>query len=340
MSSPERLPGSVLVRGATGFLGGSVACALAGRVDRLRLFVRRPERLAPALLESRDVEVVAGDVLDRAAVARSLAGVDRVIETYGASHPAATPDDPAAEIEYQLRPLAILLGEIGRGTPAALFYPSSGGAVYGDVAAEPVTEEAPLRPESAYGLGKQLGEKMIRYAARRGQLRYVIARTANVYGGSAAGGGSRSVVDLSLERIRAGRKLECWGDGAQARDFLFVDDFVAATLALLALDADALTVNVSTGRGTTLRRLFEIVSEVTGVAAEIAPRPAAYVGVANSVLSPARLAALTGWLPRWNVEEGVAEAWRRLSEPVISKLGTTLGATLGPAACGAADQPR
>ena len=102
--------------------------------------------------------------------------------------------------------------------------------------------------------------------------------------------------------------------GSQVRDYLFVDDFVEASIRLLEAAGSDLTVHVATGRGTRLDRLFEIVREVTGVPVAPVLRPAAYSGVSWNVLDIARLTALTGWKPRYPIGEGIAETWRRLRE--------------------------
>ena len=303
------------MRGASGFLGESLSRALVDRVDRLRLFARSAARIPGELTRRPHVEVVEGDALDAAVVARSLAGVDLVVDAIGATVPGGGNADLTNEVELHLRPLAILLGAVARRGPLRLFFLSSGGAAYGETASEaPIPESTATAPQSAYGMGKVLAEEMIRFHARRGHLEYCIARPSNVYGRRVPGRASQGVVDEALRRILDGLPLELWGDGTQVRDYLFVDDFVGAAMALLETSAPELVVHVATGEGTRLDRLLEVVRVTTGSNFEPVRRPAAFSGVSRNVLAIDRLTALTGWKPRFSIEDGIAEAWRRLRD--------------------------
>jgi dihydroflavonol-4-reductase len=71
----------VLVTGGTGFVGRHTVAALVGHGHRVRLLVRAPERIAPALdpLGITQVEVVVGDVTNPAAVQQAMGGCDAVV---------------------------------------------------------------------------------------------------------------------------------------------------------------------------------------------------------------------------------------------------------------------
>jgi dihydroflavonol-4-reductase len=75
--------GKTLITGATGFVGSHVARALAERGDELRLMARRKSRVD--VLEGLDFERAIGDVTDRRAVRRAMAGVDRVFHVAGST---------------------------------------------------------------------------------------------------------------------------------------------------------------------------------------------------------------------------------------------------------------
>lgn len=73
--------GTTLVTGATGFIGSHVARALAQRGDELRLLTRRKSQID--MLSDLEFERAIGDVTDRRAVRRAMAGVERVFHVAG-----------------------------------------------------------------------------------------------------------------------------------------------------------------------------------------------------------------------------------------------------------------
>lgn len=302
---------SVLVRGATGFLGGALAKGLLGSCGALRLFCRRPERLDP-VWRAAAVEIVAGDASDPEAVARSLRGVDLVIDAIGATVPAIAPGELLPEVECTLRPLAVLLDAMRTVPDARLLFLSSGGAVYGAASQEAWTEESAPAPESAYGLGKLLSEEMIRFRSRRDGTSYCIVRAANVYGRERMGTLPQGVVDIFLDRAARGEPLERWGDGTQVRDYLFIDDFVSAVRALLDLPPGNDVVQIGTGIASDLDDVVAAVEAALGPArTRSAEESGLHPGVRRSVLRAEKLRASTGWEPRFTLAAGVAEAARR-----------------------------
>ncbi len=310
----------MLVRGASGFLGGALALGLVGRCERLRLFCRRPELLDPAL-RSAGAEIFAADALDAAAVAHSLREIDLVVDCIGSTVPAVAPNDLLPEVERSLRPLAILLDAMAQEPGRRLLFLSSGGALYGSAAQGAWTEESATAPESAYGAGKLLAEEMIRFRARRGDATFLIARAANVYGRQRLGALPQGVVDIFLDRAARGEPIECWGDGSQVRDYLFVDDFVAAILALLDLPLRDEIVHVATAVGSTLAEVVAAVERAVGATVQRQAGGGLHPGVGRSVLAIAKLRSLTGWTPRFDLSAGVAEAARRQALARLGRAG-------------------
>lgn len=300
----------VLVRGASGFLGGALAMGLLGNCAHLRLFCRRPERLDPAL-RSAAVEVVAGDACDPQAVARSLREIDLVVDAVGATVPAVAPGELLPEVQRSLLPLAILLDALAPEPGRQLLYLSSGGAIYGSGQRAEWTEEGPTAPEGAYGVGKLLSEEMIRFRARRGDANYLIVRASNVYGRQRPGDLPQGVIDVFLDRAARGEALEYWGDGSQVRDYLFIDDFVAAVLALLDLPLRDEIVHVATGVGSTLEEVVATVERTVGTTTKVRAGAGSHPGVDRNVLAIAKLRSLTGWVPQYALAAGIAAAARR-----------------------------
>ncbi|HET7045131.1 MAG TPA: NAD-dependent epimerase/dehydratase family protein [Gaiellaceae bacterium] len=196
--------------------------------------------------------------------------------------------------------------EAARRAGAQVVFSSTGGAIYGDVE-RPADEETPRLPVSPYGIAKLCGEEYLRGWNRIHGSRHVVLRFANVYGPRQDSGLEGGVVAIFLERMAAGEGTAIFGDGEQTRDFVHVDDVVAALLAAAGRDGGVF--NVGTGEETSVNRLHELCRRVSGV--DDAPRyEAARLGDARrSVLDASRAARELGWRPRVPLEDGLRRTW-------------------------------
>jgi UDP-glucose 4-epimerase len=196
--------------------------------------------------------------------------------------------------------------EAARRAGAQVVFSSTGGAIYGDVE-RPADEETPRLPVSPYGIAKLCGEEYLRGWNRIHGSRHVVLRFANVYGPRQDSGLEGGVVAIFLERMAAGEGTAIFGDGGQTRDFVHVDDVVAALLAAAGRDGGVF--NVGTGEETSVNRLHELCRRVSGV--DDAPRyEAARLGDARrSVLDASRAARELGWRPRVPLEDGLRRTW-------------------------------
>jgi UDP-glucose 4-epimerase len=178
---------------------------------------------------------------------------------------------------------------------------SSGGALYGDDVALPTPEDAPVAPASPYGVGKWCAEAYAALYGRLHGLSTVSLRYGNVYGPRQDPLGEGGVVAIFCDRARRGEPPVVFGDGLQTRDFVHVDDVVAANLAAAAAEA-AGPFNVGTGIETSVLDLAALVSERAPE-----PRPARAGEVRRSCLDTSRARAELGWAPRIALADGVRD---------------------------------
>jgi nucleoside-diphosphate-sugar epimerase len=195
--------------------------------------------------------------------------------------------------------------------PCAFVYPSTG-IVYGDGLDRPAREDDPLLPAAEYARGKIEAEGLVRAACAGGPQKGAIARLSNLYGPS---GGPNTVLGRILDQIRAGGPLQVW-DESPVRDFLYVADaaegLLRLGLAVLAPSAGSsrcMTVNLSTGLGTSVGALIDLCSELFHTShlpqeREIYPdaRPS------SLVLDNSLLLALTGWQPQTSLRTGLTSS--------------------------------
>jgi nucleoside-diphosphate-sugar epimerase len=166
----------------------------------------------------------------------------------------------------------------------------------------------PPRPLSPYAAGKLAGEVLLSTWGRCCGLQTVALRYFNVYGPRQADDSPYSgVIAIFARSVLAGRAPTIFGDGEQSRDFVFVEDVVAANL--LAMDRElgpGLVVNVGTGRETTVNQVFAGLARRAGFAGEPTHAASRIGDVPRSVASIARAREMLGFEPRWSLDDGLA----------------------------------
>jgi UDP-glucose 4-epimerase len=183
-------------------------------------------------------------------------------------------------------------------------FASSGGAIYDETGPIPSDEKAPANPASPYGVAKRSGELYLEAFRRMYGLPYVALRYANVFGPRQNAQGEAGVVAIFATRCLRTEECTIFGDGGQTRDFVYVDDVVAANLQALASDFCGY-VNIGTGVETDVNRLYALIADAAG-----SDRPAYYakgrIGeVRRSTLDASLAAKVLGWKPKVALEEGV-----------------------------------
>ncbi len=198
---------------------------------------------------------------------------------------------------------------------------STGGAIYGETITIPTPETQPARPVSAYGLSKRTAEEYGSWFRRAHGLDVVTLRYGNVYGPRQDPTGDAGVVAIFCDRVLTGRGPTVFGDGEQTRDYVFVDDVVAANLA--AATATELAhehYNVGTGTEVSVLDLIAATVVASGIEADaFVPefRPPRAGEVRRSCLDVTRARTELGLADPTPLADGLREtlAWARTVTP-------------------------
>jgi UDP-glucose 4-epimerase len=213
-----------------------------------------------------------------------------------------------AEINV-LGSLNVLEGARAAGSRKIVFA-SSGGTIYGEPGKLPVDESHPQRPLSPYGVAKKVVTDYLVAYRELHQIEFTSLALANVYGPRQDPHGEAGVVAIFAGRLLAGEPCTVFGDGAQTRDFVFVDDVVDA-FARAADKGGGLLFNIGTGQETSVQKLYDVMAAAAGV--EDPPRyaPARVGELQRSSLDPSRAGIHLAWKPWTTIEEGAAAvlAW-------------------------------
>jgi UDP-glucose 4-epimerase len=257
-----------LITGAAGFLGSSLANNLAREGHQVRglddLSTGDPQSLSP------DVHFTRGDVSDRPKLWTLLQEVDVV---YHLAARVSVPESVLYPRDYNTVNVGgtVALMEAMRDVGVRRVVLASSGAVYGDLAGQPLQEAVIPNPRSPYAVSKLAAEYYVRTIGRLWGIETVSLRIFNAYGpGQHLPASHPPVVPYFLRQAQRGGTLVVHSDGTQTRDYVYVDDVMSAMVAAsTAPDVDGLVINVGSGIETSLRDLVKDVLDVTGGQPEV-----------------------------------------------------------------------
>ena len=200
--------------------------------------------------------------------------------------------------------LKVLEGARAAGSRKVVFA-ASGGTLYGEPAQIPVTESHPQRPLSPYGVSKKAAvDYLVAYRELHG-IDFTALALANVYGPRQDPHGEAGVVAIFAGRLLGGQSCTVFGDGAQTRDFVYVDDVVDA-FARAADRGEGILVNIGTGTETSVNALYDTMASAAGVTESATYAPARPGELQRSALDPSRAAIHLGWKAWTTLETGGA----------------------------------
>lgn len=183
-------------------------------------------------------------------------------------------------------------------------FSSTGGAIYGNPEENPCTELTPADPISPYGLSKLVAENYIRLYHRLYRLNYANLRYGNVYGPRQDPFGEAGVIAIFIQAIRDGNRPRIFGDGTQERDFVYVDDIVEANIKAIDSGHNR-TMNIGSGEGTSVNRLFELLKADLHFHQEADHRPRRPGEVHRIHLDCSAAQGHLEWAPQVSLEEGL-----------------------------------
>ena len=299
---------TALVTGAAGFIG----CHLVERLVRDGWSVRGldDERTGdwsrvkvPVDRVDASLEKMTANEIDTA-----CSGVDLLFHLAAEKHntPGVTADRTVA---VNVAATARLFDAAGAsGVPKIVF--TSSLYAYGSMGPDAMSESDLPAPSTVYGISKLAGEHLLRAAERAYGTQWSVARLFFIYGPrQLAAGGYPSVIVRNFERIRRGEAPVVNGDGAQALDYVFVEDCAEALVRLGTGDHHGLTINVASGRATSVRELTDSMVEVSGATVAPVAGPADWTDGSRRAGSTMLAGERLGWTATTPLDEGLRRVW-------------------------------
>jgi len=305
----------ILVTGGAGFIGSHLVNRLLA--DGCRVVVLddlssgKMQNLERHLNEP-NFRFVKGDIRDKKTVNSVMGDVDAVI------HEAAFTSVPLSIKNPKLTNDVNISGTLNLLTSSVkknigCFVLASSAAVYGVATKLPITENSSTQPLSPYGESKLGAEKKCQEFWKTNGLKTICLRYFNVYGPRQTGGEYAGVIFQIFDRLQNNLPPIIYGDGKQTRDFIYVDDVVDATILALNSKAAGETINVGTGRATSVIQVCQTLQKIMGKTALEPVHEAPRAGdIRHSQADVTKAKKILGYKPRFSLEDGLKKfvAWR------------------------------
>lgn len=299
-----------LVTGAAGFLGTALSNRLAREGHQIRglddLSAGDPSRLSP------DVHFTRGDVADRPKLWTLLQDVDCV---YHLAARVSVPESILYPREYNAVNVGgtVSVMEAMRDVGVKRVVQISSGAVYGDQAHQPLSEQTTPDPRSPYAVSKLAAEYYVRTIGALWHIETVVLRVFNAYGpGQPLPAAHPPVVPHFLRQTARGGTLVMHGQGEQTRDFVYLDDVVDGMVAAAtAPSIDRQVFNIGSGVQTSIRDLAQLVLEAYRGKAAWLFREDEDPGPSHMCADVSLAKAKLGYQPRVTLEEGLRQTIAR-----------------------------
>ena len=204
-----------------------------------------------------------------------------------------------------------VLLEACKGRPLERLVYASSSSVYGDDVALPMQEDARPQPVSPYGVTKLSAEQLchlyfVNYGVPAVSMRYF-----TVYG-------PRQRPDMGFHRFflaaMRNEPITVFGDGRQTRDFTFVTDAVAATMAASTRGTPGAVYNIGGGSRVELMDVFELIGRVTGKALRLEKIEPQAGDMRDTYADTTRAREALGFAPRVPLEQGLRAQFRWMTE--------------------------
>jgi CDP-glucose 4,6-dehydratase len=319
---------SAFVTGAYGLLGAALVPALLDAGVEVTV-LRRDSMPRSALVltgTERHVNVVSGDVTDLSLISRALAEyeVDTVFHLAAQTLVPTAQRSPLSTWESNIRGTWIVLEACWRLELPRVIVAASDKA-YGTHRELPYREDFALQPRFPYDVSKAATDLIARSYWHAYGLHVATTRFANLYGG---GDTNRSrLVPEAVDAAWTGRPAVIRSDGTPERDFLYVEDAVAAYLAIAeALDGDGArgeAFNAGSGQARPVREVVELIGRIAGsdLEPEIRGKGTPSGEIDRQVVDNSKLHELTGWSPRVGLEDGLRRTleWYRAHPAALGR---------------------
>ena len=306
----------ICITGASGYIGSTL-------VDRLKNYpvkkIIRVSRKKLTYHENLDDWIL--DLNEYDSWLKIVEQSDIIFHLSGNTSVAFAEQHPQNSLTSEVRPINSLVRASKQLQLSPRVIYTSTASIYGLTKEHPVSESYEPAPITCYDSNKLHAENQLEIASKANVINSVSLRLANVYGPSPneSSAVDRGVLSKIVKMSFENKTISLYGSGNYLRDYIYIDDVVMALIYVSVISYSEIlkipksVLNVSSGRGTYIRTVFNLILEevgkITGENLKIRnvpwPTGVSEIEKRNFIGSAERLKSLTGWTPKTPIEEGI-----------------------------------
>lgn len=250
-----------LITGGAGFIGSHIARKLKEKDPSSEVICYDNLTVGKKDNVPKDCILIKGDILDKNDLLNSLEGVDICIHMAAFVSIRGSFEDNllAHEAETNINGTLNVMEACAKQNVKKLVNASSM-AVYGEPKSLPVNEDMYVKPNSPYGLSKLRGEVYSEIMQKQNKIDVINLRLFNTYGLKQTPSPYVGVITIFINQALKGEPMTIFGDGNQARDFIWVED-VANAFVLAAYSNKTGVYNVGSGKEYTINQIAEMIKK-------------------------------------------------------------------------------
>jgi len=301
---------TILVTGATGFIGSHLVPLLRSRYDVYTL-----ERYVTGRYSLDPEYTYYADLNDHVSIRKIIGKLkpNRVIHLAAISAVAYSYNHSNEVMNTNYRATMNLAEACLELLDFKQFIFAGTSEEYGQQGSFPIKEDAPLRANSPYSASKIAADRYLQYLYEAYDLPFTVVRPFNTYGRMR---NRHFIVERIITQMLSGGEVTL-GDPHPRRDFMYIVDHLNAYLACIGNDkAVGEAFNFCTGVEVTIKTLADNLKDLTGWKGEVQwnktqSRP---YDIYRLLGDNGKAKRILGWMPQYSLEDGLTETIRRYRE--------------------------
>jgi nucleoside-diphosphate-sugar epimerase len=297
-----------LVTGAAGFIGSNISRRLLKNNCEVRGFdnFSTGKRKNIEDLERKDsFEFIEGDLRNPDAIKEAVKNIDIVLHQAAVPSVQRSVENPVLVNDSNINGTLNLLIAAREAQVKKVVYASSS-SIYGFNETLPKTEDMPAEPISPYALSKYAGERYCQIFSEIYNLPTICLRYFNVFGpyqdpASHYSAAIPRFINLMLDN----KQPIIFGDGAQSRDFTYVENIVEANILAVNSKITGKVINIACGERVSIKEVVQILNAILNKEIEPAYKKGRVGEVKHSLADISKAREEIGYEPKYKFTEGL-----------------------------------